>query len=132
MMVINSNEFQRHLPKSELLEICIKSTIILASRVQKLRGKAHVNDLWLGGIQGRTTSQDYCLQDLDLLIPVSAKITGSQFYQHVLNSIVFLNLVLKQLRCRIFYNFVCTEQKSFIETRFSHSCLFTYPVSPLN
>lgn len=55
-MVINSNEFQRHLPKSELLEIGIKSIVILGGRVQKLRSKAHVNDLWLGGIQGRAAS----------------------------------------------------------------------------
>lgn len=59
MMVIYSNEFQRHLP--QLLEICIENIIILGSRVQKLRSKAHINDLWLGGIQGRTASQDYCL-----------------------------------------------------------------------
>lgn len=56
MVIIYSEEFQRQLPKSQLLEIRIENIIILGSRVQKLRSKAHVNDLWLGGIQGRTAS----------------------------------------------------------------------------
>lgn len=55
-MIIYGNEFQRQLPKSELLEICIENIIILGGRVQKLRSKARVNDLCLGGSQGRTAS----------------------------------------------------------------------------